>query len=288
LDTKVTPEFTIRSNPAVWLTALLCLPTGASAQALLGLVREDSSRAPIVGAEVTLFDMDDQQAATTVTDSAGRFHMGVPSSGRYTIHVSHLAYTKFVSDLVDIGLSETVEIEIRLGRAVIPIEPLVVTARSRESGRLSEFHQRLRQRNFGHFVTRMDLERRAHARVSDIIRTIPGVTMQSVRARRQSGPERYIVAMRGSSGLCEPAIYIDGVRVNQQADGTVDEMLTPDMLEGVEVYTSTVGAPSQYVQTGTCGVVLFWTRQGDTGPKFSWKRLLAGVAAVAVVILILR
>jgi Carboxypeptidase regulatory-like domain/TonB-dependent Receptor Plug Domain len=284
----VTPEFTIRSSPAVLLTALLCVPTGASAQVLLGLVREDSSRAPVAGAEVILFDVDDQQTGNTVSDSTGRFRLAAPFAGRYTIHVNHVAYTSFVSDIVEIGNSETVEIEIRLGRAVIPIEPLVVTARSRESGRLSEFHQRLREKTFGHFVTRMDLERRAHARVSDVIRTIPGVTMQAVRARRQSGPERYIIAMRGSPGLCEPAIYIDGVIVRQQIDGTVDEMLTPDMLEGVEVYTSTVGAPSQYVQTGACGVVLFWTRQGDTGAKFSWKRLLAGVGAIAAIILILR
>jgi len=284
----VTPEITIRSNPAVLVTVLLCVPAGASAQALLGLVREDSSRMPVAGAEVTLFDIDDRQAGTTLTDSVGRFRIGAPSSGRYTIHVTHVAFTRFVSDPVEIGTSETVEIEIRLGRAVIPIEPLVVTARNRETGRLSEFHQRLRQRNFGHFVTRMDLERRAHAHVTDVIRTIPGVTMQSVRARGRSGPERYIVAMRGSPGLCEPALFIDGVRVRQQIDGTIDEMLTPDMLEGVEVYTSTVGAPSQYVQSGTCGVILFWTRQGDTGPKFSWKRLLAGVGAIAAVILILH
>jgi Carboxypeptidase regulatory-like domain/TonB-dependent Receptor Plug Domain len=280
-------EFAIRRYVAI-LFAVCTAPGTAHAQVLVGHVIEEESRAPVPRAQLSLHGPGGEIVAEALSDTTGHFRMAAPLPGTYTLDVRHVAFADFVSRTIEVVGGELVEVEVRLGRVVIPLEPLVVRARSRESGRLSEFHQRLATHNFGRFITRSDLDGRAHARVTDILRTVPGITMVPVRARGRSGPERYIVAMRGSPGLCEPAVYVDGVLVRQGAGATLDEFITPDMLEGAEIYTSTVGAPSQYQQPGACGVILFWTRQGDGGEKFSWKRLLIAAGGVAAVILLVR
>jgi hypothetical protein len=95
--------------------------------------------------------------------------------------------------------------------------------------------------------------------------------------------------MRGSTGLCLPAVWIDGLYVSTFPGSNVDDLLPPDVLQGVEVYTSLASAPTQY-RTGTCGVVLFWTRHGAPvhGGERRWWKIAVGAGAAAAFILLLR
>ena len=96
---------------------------------------------------------------------------------------------------------------------------------------------------------------------------------------------RYLIRMRGAGETCEPAIYIDGQSVRQLPESTIDDLLEPSVIEGVEVYTSTASAPARYAQHGSCGVVLFWTGTGQVeGKKWSWKQIIGG-AAVAIALI---
>jgi hypothetical protein len=65
--------------------------------------------------------------------------------------------------------------------------------------------------------------------------------------------------------------------------------LTANTLEGVEVYTSPAGTPGELWPEGSCGVVAFWTRwDPEGGSKWSWLKLLGGLAAFAVAVLLVR
>jgi hypothetical protein len=270
------------------VVAVLATPALARAQVILGMVMEEGSRTPVPGAEVVLVAADGRQLRTVLADSAGVFRIAPSVPGAYTLRVRSIGFAEYVSDSIEVDRGETVEVEIRLGRAIIPLEPLIVTARSRDTGRMSGFNDRMRTQSFGRFFTRSQIERRGGSRTSDLLRSVPGVSVVPVRIRGRSGPERSLLAMRRGTGTCEPAIFIDGVRVRQFPESTIDDLLTPESLEGVEVYTSSAGAPTQFTEPGTCGTVLFWTRQGEPGAKFSWKRMLVAAATVAGVILLIR
>jgi hypothetical protein len=270
------------------VVAVFMTPALARAQVILGIVVEEGSRDPVAGAEVALIASSGSQLSSVLADSAGVFRVVPPTAGAYTLQVRRLGYADYVSDAVAVERGETVEVEIRLGRAVIPLDPLIVTARTRDTGRMAGFNDRMRTQSFGRFFTRSEIERRGGSRTSDLLRSVPGVSVVPVRVRGRSGPERNMVAMRRGTGVCEPAIFIDGVRVRQFPESTVDDLLSPETLEAVEVYTSVAGAPVQFTEPGTCGSVLFWTRQGEPGAKFSWKRLLIGAGALAGLVIILR
>jgi hypothetical protein len=66
----------------------------------------------------------------------------------------------------------------------------------------------------------------------------------------------------------------------------LDDFLTPERIEGVEVYTSFSTAPAEFIY-GTCGVILFWTRPGgrEGGDPWSWRKVLIGLGVAVGLIL---
>lgn len=253
-------------------------------QSLRGVVIEAGTRTPVIAAEVVAADAALREQGRALTDSAGAFRIRLGGEGVYTLRVGHAAYTTYASDTFRVGAAETVTVEVRLGQAVVALEPLVVTARS--STRLAEFHQRRATNAFGRFITREEIERRASPRTTDLLRGVPGVSITPVRVR---GRTSNLISMRSPMGSCDPAIYIDGLPVRQYAQSTMDEILPPDVIAGIEIYTSSGGAPAQFTTTG-CGAILFWTRPGDEeeGRRLTWTRVAVGLGALGLILLLIR
>lgn len=233
---------------------------------------------PVTGAEVELL-LRGRRLGGTTTDSLGRFMFQVPEAGRYRLRVRHPTYLPYEADSVQVGGGETVSVEVRLGRNVIPLEPLVVTARIRVD--MTGFRGRRQGSGLGTFITREEIEARAAARTTDLLRGVPGVSVQFQRWGVAPA-----ILMRSGLGTCEPAIFVDGVLAPQYRGSRLDDYLTPERIEGVEIYSSFSTAPVQYV-SGTCGVILFWTQRGDRGEgePWHWKRVLIGVGAALALIL---
>jgi Carboxypeptidase regulatory-like domain/TonB-dependent Receptor Plug Domain len=257
------------------------IPNPLDAQIVVGHIVAEMTKEPVHRAEVQLLGSDGESAATATSDSTGDFQLRAPLPGTYTLRISHIAYVAYVSRPIEVGRGETIEFEIRLGTTVIPLDPLVVTARSADR-RLSEFYDRLERNAFGKFLTREQIDQYPAVQVTDLFRMFTGVRVVPI-----GGSTRSLVTMRGSTGQCLPAVYLDGVRIEQSPDFPIDDLLVPDFLEGVEVYTSTAGAPVAY-HDANCGVIMFWSRSLQGGRPFSWKRLVAGVAAAGLIILIAR
>jgi Carboxypeptidase regulatory-like domain/TonB-dependent Receptor Plug Domain len=264
------------------LSAMPALPAAnASAQVIRGVVLEAGPRTPIANATVELrpATRGDRRAQST-SDSLGQFVLRAPAGGVFAIQARKVGYLTAEPDTVEIQPGETITVEMRLDRNAVPLQPVVVTVRG--SAELTEFERR-RGGGFGRFLTRKDIESRGVQQTTSLFRLAPGFV---VRPSRPHSPSS-ILLMRGTAGLCQPAVWIDGLYVATNPQTPLDDLVSPQMLEGVEIYNSVAAAPSQY-RTGTCGVLLFWTRRGErtTGERFQWKKLAIGATVGALLVFI--
>lgn len=277
---------------------LLILPVEALAQTVRGTVVEEGTGRPLSGAVVEV-----QYRGTVLTnmstDSAGGFLMFPRVPGTVLIRVAHPFYASGDPLRLVLEAGETVTIELRMARAAVPLEPLVITARTR--ARLADFHQRRnRAGGFGQYLTREEIATRPGARTTDLLRPMLGVEVTSfgrggsdqpsaIGTPDPTVPRVNIIMMQRSGGACIPAIFVDGLSIRQYSESGIDEFLKPDMIEGVEVYPGSVGAPAEFVDPGMCGVVAFWTRSGlGEGRRWSWARAAAGATAFVVLVVLTR
>jgi hypothetical protein len=278
---------------AAGLLALLTLTLAPAARAqtiggtIGGVVLEDSTRMPVAGAAVTAVRVDTPTSSVgATTDSIGHFEIKLPAEGKFKLHVTHPSYVSLVTDSVDVDKDEVVSLELHLGRDAIPLKPLVVTARV--DARVQAFYARARGGNgFGHFVTRADIERRPSARVTDLLRYMPGVRVTPTSVCNGCSTVD-VVYMRGATGNCAPTVLIDGMVTKQDATFTLDSFLMPDMLEGIEVYQDPAGVPPALgAVTSSCGAIALWTRTPEGKGRW-WVKLLAGGAAILVFAILLE
>jgi hypothetical protein len=275
------PPAAVTAIVALVLTPVHPSASSVEAQIIRGMVVEATGRAPIGGAVVELRADRDGGKTQATSDSLGLFVLRAPRAGSYTLGASRLGYLKYEGDTIRLGSAESVSIEIRLDTRVVPLEPLVVMARS---GSAPEGFEARRAGGFGRFLTRKDIDARSAPHTTDLFRAMPGVVITAQRR----GPGSSL-QMRGTTGLCAPAVWIDGLAVPIYAGTNIDDLLMPTVIEAIEVYNSVSSAPIQY-RSGSCGVVLFWTRRGSgaEGGRVSWWKVALGVGAAAGFILLLR
>jgi hypothetical protein len=268
--------------------ALLWVPANLFAQIVTGVVLEEGTRMPIGGAIVELIGIDRARDGVAVTDTSGSFVLRPRRSGSFVINVTHLSYVSRDSMAIKIKPGMAMQVELRMGRNAIPLEPLIV--KTTMTARLAGFQERARSSgSSGKFVTRADIERRPGTRrATDLLEELEGVEIVGVSpaggsnlaptplpgTSNETASRTRMIRMGSSTASCEPAIFIDGVPVKQYSDSGIDEFLTPDMIEGVEVYPRSAGAPSELVTSNHCGVVAFWTRApSEESGRITWKRV---------------
>lgn len=261
--------------------ALLFGPVSAAAQApavdtlrsdqeavlLRGRVTDLSTGRPLPSVSVEALDLGagGRLAWEGLSDSTGTFQGPRLPPATYRFRVTALGYGA-ANHVVALSGYGVADLQIELAPAALELEPLVVVSRRRSRLETAGFYDR-RSRGFGHSLTRSEIEQRRAAFVSDLVRTMPGV---SVAPGRTGGGG--ILRMRGG---CIPDVILDGVPLSGPV--RLDDILTVNDLEGIEVYSGST-SPIEYSRS-TCGTVLAWTRDpgGASGRPWSWKR--AGAAA---------
>lgn len=230
--------------------------TGASAQALEGVLMERGSDRPIDLAVVTLLDQDGDSVMSVLTDDSGRFRLVADRDGDYLLAAAAWGYETTVAGSVftltsDGGLS----VEFRIPRAPLELPGLVVNAQSllkQHPLEVNGFVDRARM-GFGRFITPAQIEESMAYGTTDLLTRTGRVMIEPA-----VGGDR--IRMRGSMGICDPFVYLDGRRIT--LDGlSLDSFVPLPVLDAVEVYRSAVEAPPQYaVGVWRCGVILLWTR----------------------------
>lgn len=249
------------------VTGLALCPATSGAQIVRGSVLDATTQAPIAGATIELREAGSgRQPIRATSDSAGAFLLSAPHGGTYTIQARLIGFLTAPPDTIRISKDDPIRVEMRLDANAIPLQPVRVTARGDSAG------EDARRTGFGRVISRAEIDARGAQATTDLFRVMPGFVVHSLR--RGATAE---LLMRGTVGLCQPAVWIDGSYVPMTRTTTIDAMLSPSMIDHVEVYNSVAAAPTPY-RTGTCGVLLFSTRRGEpvAGERVNWKRLAIG------------
>jgi hypothetical protein len=200
-----------------------------------------------------------------VTRQEGQFLFRRVPPGAYNLKVTLLGYRTLRETLFVEGQTD-LQVVLKLSVSPVELDPIEVVAERPLRGPEAEFEWR-RPRGMGTYFTREDIEARSPYRITDLLRTVPGLR---VFPAGQFGEQA--IRLRGN---CRPAIIVDGIRTSIDTD--VDHVLPPMDVEAVEVYRG-AELPVQF-GNNPCGAIVFWTRRGENtgGHGITLRRV--GIAA---------
>jgi hypothetical protein len=254
------------------------------------LVTVTWSRLAVAGESVS--GVSERQSATR-TDSAGRYAVcGLPTEIRVTARASFDGRRSDAASLV-LAPSDIAIRDIAIGSTSVVAAAEAPKARARSTATanaapprnrvMQEVDRRLRRGN-GSFLTRTQIDRSNAARLTDLLRRMPSVTLlpndngsimvelrgakkisftsTTVRTDSGSSTARLPAPARGTTDMtvknCPAGFLLDGLAID--AGAAVDLEMQPDMLEAIEVYTP-AQVPIEYSSRfSECGVVMIWTR----------------------------
>jgi hypothetical protein len=256
-------------------------PAIAGAQQIRGVVVEDSSNRPVTRVRIELLSADSVVRSATVSTANGWFELPVPRGGAYLVRASHEAYRNSGALDIAVGAQEVVTVVMRVSGGPIPIDPLIVQARSHD--RASGFRERSRKAVYGRFITRDQIDKLGGHSLSHIMRLTPEVRIEQVRDGVFVNDG---IFMRSFGDLCMPAVYLDGISVPTGRAFDINALISAEAIEGIEVYRSVTSAPMElrmpaFGENWFCGVVAIWSRPIEGAP-LTFKRVLIGSMLAAV------
>lgn len=246
----------------------LSAPIAVEAQVrIVGHTVADGDESPIEGVAVTVVSPDGDDLDERFTDSEGRFIVLV-QEGLETVRLraERIGYETVLTPPIDLERYSSINVQVRLAPEAVPMAPLEVVAGQRTDA--SFMHQGFRQRKelgLGQYITREEIERRSPSQVTDLLRTLPGVRLNS-SAR---GSHSVVTMARGQAGSlaggqCPAQVYVDDFHVNKAGGWTfrIDDVVSPGDVEGIEVYKGLATVPAEFLSPrADCGVVVIWTRR---------------------------
>lgn len=267
--------FPHRTLSAALLAASLAAPLGA--QTIRGRVVDAASGEAVPQATVTAVTTEDRGAGRTRTAADGTFELDLRAAGTMRLRGERAGYQASLSQPLDVGIREVVEVTLRMSPQALSIEPLTVTGRVQPPRsrvlELNGFYDRERG-GFGRFVHREDIDRHPEHNLVHTLARVPGVVIDVDRRGREIisfSRGRTVGTLRraqmAQQDICFPLIYLDGslMRYGPPDDVQLDDVVKPDMIDGIEVYRSAAEIPPQFNGSGAgCGVIVIWTRH-DAG-----------------------
>lgn len=231
---------------------LLPLSDPAKPGELVGRIFDATTRRPIAGVDVAL----KETGRRTVTNKHGYFSLGTFPWGIYTLDVKNLGYgertlaVRVAGDLTQIA-------EIALSAEALELEGLNVTVQRRAA--LLDVDGLIRRMSvgFGTVLTRDVMERRPNARVTDLLREVPGV---------QVNKRGYSTTLEVRGRSCAPNVFVDGMPRMWDSSEGLDFFLSSE-IEAVEVYKGLAEIPGEFVMPGQmnpCMAIAIWTRRGGS------------------------
>ncbi|MEP6781059.1 MAG: hypothetical protein ABJC26_14285 [Gemmatimonadaceae bacterium] len=213
--------------------------------------------APVPLAEVSV--NSGKLRVTGRTDSVGVFRVDRLFTGNWHASIRRIGYNEADVDFrIDNGVNA---FTITLDESASTLSTIKVEAAPHYSARLAEYEMRLAHKEANAFVTRADIEKRNPIRLSQMLRTMPGLKImdslgimvaRSTRGPRPSllDPERYCMFRISVDGIVMPA-------------GTDIDNTVPMDVHGVEVFFGPSRVPpgmGGIRQDNWCGLIAIWTR----------------------------
>jgi hypothetical protein len=239
------------------------LPCAVESQgSIAGRVLADSTRAPVVAAELIIAGT----TARAMTDSAGRFVLrGVPGGRRFLV-ARALGFRPDTSQ-VELFDDESLSREIFLERRITTLGEVSVrdSAPALVPAKLRDFNERRRASVGGHFLDSTVIKKWESRRTGDLLSTISGVDVQRARSAAYVTGSRAPPSLTSGTGIrprpCFMDIYLDGAPVALANTAFDVNSLGLNHIAAIEVYSGPANTPPQYNRTSKgCGVVLIWTK----------------------------
>jgi hypothetical protein len=249
--------------PRLLVSVVLTLAVrNTDAQQIRGRVVDAASDLAVAASKVELLDRGTNTLTYVLADSGGHFEISAPQAGRFRLRASRIGYSETVTKPFDVFGGETVQLELRVAVAAVPLEPLRVTARGRTPSTYLQhtgFYER-ELHGVGNFLTRYEIEKRGGSLLSDAMRSLPGVRLRRVDRIGQQ-MDIHLRNMR-----CPPTVYLDGAIVRLGGPSRPDVLALDDLvllsdIDGIEVYAGPGEVPAAFNRSAHCGVVVLWTRR---------------------------
>ena len=204
-----------------------------------GVVHNDKGK-PVANAEVSV----PGTGVDVRTQQTGEYALAGLPAGTQTVEVRVIGFEpkRFT---VDLTRNHLTTLDITLDRPVQTLEAVNIYGKGNAA--FAEFERRKRQ-GWGRFLTPADIEKRHPIQVTDLFRMMPGVRLAP--SRNGYG---YTVVMRGN---CRPTVYLNGMRMDDNAASELDQLANAGEITGVEVYTA-AGRPMEF-WGNSCGSVVIW------------------------------
>lgn len=223
------------------------------------------SKLPVADARVRLLGTD----LTAVTRVDGVFHVVQVPAGRQTLEVRMVGYTPQIMP-VDVLAGATLHVSLVL--EPLALETVSVTAEGTFSPGMGGFNER-RAKGNGRFFTREQIEKMQARQVTDVLRRVPGMQIQTGSGTYGGMQTAQTGRNVGSSGsrTCPVAYYVNGTPFPLSNDVPINHYITPEEVVAIEVYSGASQTPAQFNATtvnSRCGVVVIWTRSGGDARVF--------------------
>jgi hypothetical protein len=218
-------------------------------------VIDDETDAPLPGVRVSILG----DSAERLTDERGRAVLAVKRDGRLPVVLRRLGYMPG-SVMADVSSTDTTRLTFAMSRVAQTLATVAVNEKALANSPMLAAFERRRLLGSGssRYVTREDIEQLRPLRLSDVIRTIPSVTLM------MDGTKPIPMNRRGISlgGLgCGYQIGVDG----HLMEGGFDmNSVEPAEVYGVEVFPGPATVPMEYRssrRSSGCGLIMIWTRR---------------------------
>lgn len=111
---------------AAFFILLAAAPLGA--QSVQGRLLEVTTHAPIEGAMVWLYDVDDARLHGALTSADGRFRLNAPAAGRYRLRAERIGFEVTTSPELELVAGETLEYELLASAEPVRLGEIAVEA----------------------------------------------------------------------------------------------------------------------------------------------------------------
>ena len=198
------------------------------------------------------------------SDDNGVFSIARVPIGVQWLRVRRIGFRPDSVRVVLVDGGKVVDVPAVLERIAVDLAPVRVFGRRDLTGPMAGFYARMASGS-GHFFTQADIQRRGANKMTDLLRSVPGIRIDS----------RFLtdkVRIRGSR--CAPQIRLDGLSLSN-VEFDLDAM-DPMSFEGIEVYSGGSTVPIEFSAnrdvSASCGTIVLWTRRGESTREFTRKK----------------
>jgi len=198
----------------------------------------------------------------TVTRVDGTFEVAQVPAGRQKLEVVMIGY---IPTAIAIEIAAGAPLDVNVVLEPVPLVAVTVTADPNFFPGMSGFEER-RARGTGRYFTRKDIEMMQARQVTDVLRRVPGMQVESGPGAFSGGTTTARTGRTsGGSGAhrCTMTYYMNGSPFPLSNDVPINTFVAPDDIAAIEVYTGSSQIPPQFnssIQNSSCGVVAIWTR----------------------------